>query len=106
MPKFLWKAAYTTAGAKGVANQGGRARRDALKRAIESVGGNLEAFYFAFGSDDVYLIADMPDNEAAVAVAVAINSTDGASVETVVLLTPEQVDTAVRRKVTFTPATM
>jgi uncharacterized protein with GYD domain len=104
MPKFLWKAAYTTAGARGVAKEGGRARRDIVKHAVESVGGTLEAFYFAFGSDDVYVIADLPDNETAMAVAVSVNSTEGASIETVVLLTPEQIDTAVRKKVAFTPA--
>jgi uncharacterized protein with GYD domain len=44
-----------------------------LRRATESVGGTLEAFYFAFGEDDAYVIADLPDNETAAAVALAVN---------------------------------
>ena len=75
-----------------------------MKKATESVGGTLEAFYFAFGGADAYVIADLPDNETAAAVAVTVNGSDRASVETVVLLTPEQVDAAARKDVDFRPA--
>ena len=44
MPKYLWKASYTTKGARGVAEEGGSGRRDAVRRATQSVGGTLEAF--------------------------------------------------------------
>jgi uncharacterized protein with GYD domain len=104
VPKYLWKASYTPKGARGVAAEGGTGRRDVVKRATESVGGTLEAFYFAFGDGDAYVIADLPDNETAAAVALAVNGTDGASVQTVVLLTPEQVDAAAQKTVDFTPA--
>jgi uncharacterized protein with GYD domain len=104
VPKYLWKASYTTKGAKGVASDGGSSRRDAVKHATESVGGTLEGFYFAFGTHDAYVIADLPDNETAVAVALAVNSTDGATVETVVLLTPEEVDAGAKKTVEFRPA--
>jgi len=102
MPKFLWKASYTQAGAKGVASEGGTGRREAVKQAAESVGGSLEEFYFAFGATDAYVIADLPDNEAAMAIAIAVNGGGGATVETV--LTPEEVDAATKREVTFRPA--
>jgi uncharacterized protein with GYD domain len=103
MPKFLWKTSYTQSGVKGVASEGGSGRREAAKSATESVGGTLEAFYFAFGSADAYVIADLPDNATAVAVAMAVNGSGGATVETVPLLTPEEVDDAAKREVSFRP---
>jgi uncharacterized protein with GYD domain len=104
LPKYLWKASYTISGAKGVAKEGGSSRRDAVKKATESVGGTLDAFYFAFGGDDAYVIADLPDNETAVAVALAVNGSGGAKVQTVSLLTPEEVDAAANKAVDFRPA--
>jgi uncharacterized protein with GYD domain len=104
VPKYLWKASYTTQGARGVAKEGGSGRLDAVKRATESVGGTLEAFYFAFGDADAYVIADLPDNETAAAVALAVNGSGGAVVETVVLMTPEELDAASNKQVDFRAA--
>ena len=104
MPKYLWKASYTQAGAKGVGSEGGSGRRDAVKEATESVGGSLDGFYFAFGDADAYVIADLPDDEAALAIAIAVNGSGGATVETIPLMTPEQVDAATKREVRFRPA--
>lgn len=104
MPKYLFKVSYTTQGARGVAEEGGTRRRDATKQATASAGGNLEAFYFAFGEDDAYVIADLPDNETAAAVALAVNGSGGADLQTVVLMTPEELDGASQKRVDFRPA--
>jgi uncharacterized protein with GYD domain len=104
MPKFLWKASYTQQGAKGVASEGGSGRQEAVRAAAESVGGSLESFYFAFGGTDAFVVADLPDNEAAMAIAIAVNGGGGATIETVPLLTPEEVDAATKREVDFRPA--
>lgn len=104
MPKYLIKAAYTQSGAKGVAGEGGSSRRDAVRAACESVGGSMEAFYFAFGETDVYVIADIPDDEAAIAIAIAVNGSGGATTVTVPLIDPETVDAATKREVSFRPA--
>jgi uncharacterized protein with GYD domain len=104
MQKYLWKASYTPEGVKGVASEGGTGRVEAVRTACESVGGKLECFYFGFGDADAYVIADLPDNEAAAAVALTVNGTGRASVETVVLITPEEVDAAAKREVNFRPA--
>lgn len=101
MPMYLWKASYTTLGVKGVATEGGTGRRDAVQKAIESVGGRLEAFYFAFGEHDTYVIADLPDNETAAAVALAVNGSEVSVVQTIVLLTAEQLDAASKKNVGF-----
>ena len=49
MPKFMIVGSYTNEGAKGFAKEGGAARRAAAAKAAESVGGKLEAMYYAFG---------------------------------------------------------
>jgi len=103
MPKFLFEASYTTEGAKGVQSAGGSSRRDAIAAVAGSVGGTLESFYFAFGDRDAYVTVDLPDNESAAAVAMAVNAGGGATVNTVVLLTPEEVDAAARRSVDYRP---
>ena len=103
MPKYLFEASYTTEGAKGVQSAGGSSRRDAVAKVAESAGGTLEGFYFAFGEADAYVIVDLPDNEAAAAVAIAVDTAGGATVKTTVLLTPEEIDTAARRSVDYRP---
>ncbi len=103
MPKYLFEASYTTEGVKGVAEKGGSARRDAVQHLFESSGGTLEAFYFAFGESDAYVFGDLPSNEAAVAIALNVNQAGGATVKTVVLLTPEEVDAAAQASVEYRP---
>ena len=69
MGKYLLKVSYSSDGLKGVMKEGGTSRVKAVERALAGVGGSLEAFYFAFGGDDVYVIVDVPDHAAAVAMA-------------------------------------
>jgi len=104
MPKYLIEASYTLEGVKGVQRSGGTSRSEAIAALAESVGGRLESLYFAFGDHDVYVIVDLPDNESAAAVALSVNSTGGAAVRTVVLLTPEEVDAAAKRSVEYRPS--
>ncbi len=103
MPKFLIEASYTQDGVKGIQSQGGTSRRDAVAQLAESVGGKLESFHFAFGDHDAHVICDLPDNETAAAVALTVNATGGATVRTLVLLTPEEVDAAAKRSVDYRP---
>ena len=67
MPKFLVEVKYTLDGAKGLVAEGGSSRVAATKTAVESLGGSLETFYFAFGEADAFIIIDMPDNVSAAA---------------------------------------
>ena len=103
MPKYLIEASLTTQGVQGVQKEGGTGRRQAVSKAVESAGGTLEAFYFAFGERDVYVIADMPDNESAAAMALTVNASGAVATRTVVLLTPEEVDAAAERSVDYRP---
>ena len=103
MGKYMFEAHYTVEGAKGVAKEGGSARRAAVEKSIASVGGRLEAFYFAFGGSDAFVIADLPDNVSAAAMALAVNQSGMASTKTVVLLTPEEMDAAGKKSVSYRP---
>ncbi len=102
MPKYMFEARYTTEGVRAIADKGGSARRDAVEKAFEASGGKMEAFYFAFGPSDAYVFGELPDNETAAAVALAVNSDDRVGAKTVVLLTPEEVDVAAEKSVEYT----
>jgi uncharacterized protein with GYD domain len=96
MSKYLIEASYGSEGVKGVAAKGGTARREAVAQLIDSMGGSIESFYFAFGDADVYVIAELPSDEAATGLALSINQSETTRIKTVVLLTPEQVDAAAK----------
>jgi uncharacterized protein with GYD domain len=70
---------------------------------VKSVGGTLEAYYFAFGDNDFYLIADVPNNVSAAAGSMVANASGAVKVKTVVLLTPEEVDQVVKKTVEYRP---
>ena len=103
MPKYLFEVSYTAAGAKGVLEEGGSARVRSVREGIEMGGGKLESFYFAFGGTDAYVIAEHPDHSAAAAIAMRVGASGAATVRTVVLLTPEEVDAAASREVEYHP---
>jgi uncharacterized protein with GYD domain len=103
MAKYLLQASYTQSGVQGVIKEGGSGRRDAIGKLLADLGGSLEAFYFAFGDDDVYVIADVPDNTTAAAIALTVGAAGAATVKTVVLLTPEEIDAATKRSVAYRP---
>jgi len=101
MPKYLFEARYTAEGAKGIEKEGGVSRREAVLKHVAQVGGKLEAMYFAFGDVDCYSIIDLPDNVSAAALTLAVNESGAIVSKTVVLLTPEEVDAAVMKKINF-----
>ena len=103
MPKYLIEASYTIEGVKGIQSAGGSSRREAIAEMLDNVGGKLESLHFAFGDHDVYVIAELPDNETAAAVALSVSGAGGAVTKTTVLLSPEEVDSAAERSVGYRP---
>ena len=103
MAKFLIRGSYSSEGTKGLLKDGGSARRAAAEALINGLGGRVEAFYFGFGNHDAYVIADLPDNVTATAVSLAINATGLVTGETTVLMTPEEVDEAVKKNASYRP---
>jgi uncharacterized protein with GYD domain len=101
MPKYLVEVKYTLDGIKGVKSEGGSARVAAATAAVEEQGGKVEAFYFAFGDYDAYVVADMPDNVSAAALGLIVSAAGGATTHTVVLLTADEIDAASKRKTLY-----
>jgi uncharacterized protein with GYD domain len=97
MPKYLLEVNYLDDGLKGLIKEGGTRRRAAAEKAVKSVGGSVESFYYAFGDVDVYVIADVPDNVTAAALALTLNASGAVASRTTVLLTTEEVDAAVKK---------
>ncbi len=101
MAKYLVAASYTAEGAKGVLKDGGTKRRQAAEQAVKSAGGKLEAFYFAFGENDAYVIIDAPDHATVASASLAINASGAVHTKTVVLITPEEIDQATKKGATY-----
>lgn len=103
MPKYLVQFSYTAQGLAGLFKEGGSARREATRQLVESLGGKLEAYYFAFGQQDGFIIADMPDNASVAAASLIAASTGAVDTQTTVLLSPEEIDQAVKRSGKYRP---
>lgn len=101
MAKYLIKAVYTSAGAQGLLQDGGSKREAAARTVIESVGGKMDAFYFAFGETDAYVIVDAADHAAVTAACLTINATGAVTCTTTVLMTPKEVDAATGKSVQY-----
>ncbi len=105
MPKYLIQASYTVEGTKGLlkARNGGTKRRTAVSVLMKQLGGRVEAFYYAFGDTDVYVIVEAPDNVTAAAVSLAITASGAVSLKTTPLLSPDEIDQATKKSVTYRP---
>jgi uncharacterized protein with GYD domain len=103
MPLYLWQASYSVDGTKGLVKEGGSKRRTAVQQMVEKAGGKLHAFYYAFGGDDVCGIVEFPDHASAAAVSLAVNAAGAAHLRTTLLLTPEEIDAAVKKTVSYRP---
>ena len=103
MSKYLFYGCYTPEGLKGLMKEGGSKRIEAAKQALGSVGGSLEAFYFSNGEQDFYIIVNLPDHVSSTAITLAGNVSGTFSIRAVALLTPAEMDEAVKRNVDFRP---
>ena len=101
MPKYLIEANYLSEGMSGLIKEGGTRRRAAVDELFQSLGGEVEAMYYAFGDKDVFIIGDLPDNASAAALVIRVNAAGVTSCKTIVLLTAQEVDQAVKKTGTY-----
>src|SRR5262249_42662506 len=99
MARYLIQASYTQEGLRGLMAEGGTGRRDAIGKLLADIGGPLESFHFAFGEHDVFVIVDVPDNVTAAAIGLTVAASGAVTTNTVVLLTPEEIDEATKRTI-------
>ncbi|MGI9568175.1 MAG: GYD domain-containing protein [Desulfobulbia bacterium] len=103
MAKYLVQASYVGEGIKGLLAEGATSRVDHVDQLITGMGGTIEAFYFSFGEDDIVAIVEFPDHETAAAFSLTVNASGAVKVKTIVLMTPEEVDTAAKKTVNYRP---
>ena len=103
MAKYLLQANYVGEGIKGLLKEGGTSRRTAAEKAIKSLGGTVEAFYYAFGETDVYVIAELPDNVSMAALALTVSASGAVTAKTTVLMTPQEIDEAAKKTPSYRP---
>jgi uncharacterized protein with GYD domain len=101
MAKLLIKVNYKTKGTKGLLKEGGTGRRNAVKQLIEGVGGKMEAFYFAYGDADAWVICDLPDAVSGLAISLAVNASGAVNLATIPLITAEEIDAAAKKTVAY-----
>ncbi|HVP66189.1 MAG TPA: GYD domain-containing protein [Anaeromyxobacteraceae bacterium] len=106
MAKYLVQFTYTDEGMKGLIREGGSKRREALEQAVKSVGGKIEAFYFAFGESDGIAIVEgaspAPD-PGLISVLLAISASGAVRLKTTILITPEDMDQSVKKSPSYRP---
>ncbi|MCU0500385.1 MAG: GYD domain-containing protein [Anaerolineae bacterium] len=103
MGKYLFQGSYTEQGLKGLLKEGGTGRRKAIEQVVKGLGGTLEVLYWAYGSDDFFIVADVPDSASAIATSLIINASGAARFRTTVLITPEEIDRATQVTVGYRP---
>ncbi len=89
MPHYLFRFRQTPeTWAKLIVNP--EDRRAAISEVVESLGGKLHGYWYAFGSDDGYVLTEAPDNVTVAALSTLIASTGALELETTVLISVEE----------------
>lgn len=101
MAKYLISGSYIGEGIKGLLQDGGTKRKEAVEQLIGGLGGTVESMHFAFGSDDFFIIVDAPDNAKVAAGVLMASSTGAVSAKVTVLLTPEELDEVSNTRVDY-----
>jgi uncharacterized protein with GYD domain len=103
MPKYLVQFSYTGEGLKGLLKEGGSKRREAIEQLVKNMGAKLEAYYFAYGEYDGIAIVEGQDMVNHIAGILALNASGAVKTKTTVLITPEEVDQAVKKIPSYRP---
>ncbi|MFG1775972.1 GYD domain-containing protein [Micromonospora sp. NPDC049051] len=101
MARFLFTATYTVEGINGLMQDGAARRVEVIRALVENTGGRMESLHFGLGPYDAYVICDLPDQQTAIALAITIRAAGGLETRINPLLTPEEVDEALRVNTTY-----
>jgi uncharacterized protein with GYD domain len=96
MATYMFTGSFAVEGARGLLAEGGTRRREVVEKLFASLGGTLESYYFAFGTEDFFIIGDLPSNAAAAACALTTSASGAVRTRTVVLMTPAEIDAATK----------
>ena len=101
MNKYLIKGVYNPDGMKGLMQEGGTGRRNAIEKMLGAIGGKIEAFYYAFGDADVYVIVELPDEISAAAVGLKVNASGLVRISMTGLISPDDIDAATKQSINY-----
>ena len=101
MPKYLIEAAYTAEGLRGLHKDKASGRRAAVVKAVESLEGKVEGFYYSMGESDVVCIVEVPDAVSVAALSLAASASGLVRVTTTALLSVEEIDRALEKKLAY-----
>lgn len=73
MAHYLWQLAYSTEGWAALVKSP-QNRIEAVRPAVEKLGGKIESGWFSFGKYDIVAIVQFPDNVSAAAIAIAVGA--------------------------------
>ena len=103
MPKYMIAASYTAEGLKGLQKDKASGRKAVVNKVVQSVGGKVEAMYYALGEHDVIVIADLPDAASAAAIALGVSASGLVHTKPTALLSVEETDKALAKKIDYSP---
>jgi uncharacterized protein with GYD domain len=101
MAKFLIEATYTAEGLKGLQKDKASGRKQAVTKLVEGLEGKLESMYYTLGERDVILIVDVPDLVTGAALALSVSASGLVRSKSTALLSVEEVDRALDKKVSY-----
>jgi uncharacterized protein with GYD domain len=101
MPKFLIQASYTVDGLKALKREHALNRMSAVKEAVTSIGGKLDAMYWALGEDEAILILDLPDAETAAALSIHVGAAGLVRTKTIRLLNLKDMEDALSKAIQY-----
>ena len=101
MAKYLIEGSYTAEGLKGLQKDKASGRKQAVTKLLEGLEGKLEGMYFAMGEHDAVLIVDVPDLVTAAAVSLSVSAAGLVRTKSTALLTVEETDRALAKKVNY-----
>lgn len=101
MAKYLIEASYTAEGLRGLQKDKASGRKQAVTKVVESLEGKVEAVYFALGEHDVVIIAELPDVVSVAALSLGVSATGLVRTKTTALLSVEETDRALAKKLNY-----
>jgi uncharacterized protein with GYD domain len=101
MAKYLIQASYTAEGVRALQKDKASGRGQAVRKAVESLEGKVEAVYFALGEHDLVSIVDLPDIVSLAALSLTVSATGLVRIKSTALLSVEDFDRAIMKKIDY-----
>jgi uncharacterized protein with GYD domain len=104
MSTYFMQGKYTVDGIKGLIKEGGSRRNEEVTKLVSSVGGTLRSLSFAATSPTWFVVMDLPERGSVAAITATIIGSGAVTVDQCVeIMTPAQLDAAVKKMPAYRP---